>query len=116
MRKTVLLVGGVFIAVLFLQNCKSAQNTYTAPVTFTYTKDVAPIMQTSCTPCHFPPEGKKEALNSYETVKNNIAEIIHSVQLPKDNHDFMPFKSKKPPLTESQIATLVTWQKEGMPK
>jgi hypothetical protein len=116
MRKTVLLIGGVFIAVLFLQNCKSAKNTYVAPVTFTYTKDIAPIMQTSCTPCHFPPEGKKEALNSYETVRNNIAEIIEMVQLPKDNHKFMPFKSKKTPLTESQIAMLITWQKEGMPK
>lgn len=116
MRKKVVLVAGVFIAVLLLQNCKTVQNTYTSPVTVTYTKDIAPIMQTSCTPCHFPPEGKKEALNSYETVKDDIAEIIRTVQLPKDHHDFMPFKSKKPALTESQITALITWQKEGMPK
>lgn len=115
MRKNLLLAGGIFIAVLLLQNCKSTKTPYVAPVAFTYSKDIVPIMQTSCTPCHFPPEGKKEALNSYETVRDNIAEIIEMVQLPKDNHKFMPFKSKKPPLTESQIATLVTWQKEGMP-
>ena len=115
MRKILFIVGVLFL-VVFLQNCKSAKNKYVAPVAYSYTKDVAPIIQTSCTPCHFPPEGKKEALNSYETVKNNIAEIIETVQLPKDNHRFMPFKSRKPPLTESQIAVLVTWQKDGMPQ
>jgi len=116
MRKFLFLAAGVFIAVLFLQNCKSVKNSYVDPVTFTYSKDIVPIMQTSCTPCHFPPEGKKVALNSYETVRDNIKEILHSVTLPKDNHDFMPFKNKKPALTESQIAVFVTWQKEGMPK
>ncbi|TDD95579.1 hypothetical protein [Flavobacterium cellulosilyticum] len=115
MRKNLLLAGGVFIAALFLQNCNSAKNTYVTPVTFTYSKDIVPIMQTSCTPCHFPPEGKKVALNSFETVKDNIGDIIHSVTVPKDNHKFMPFKNKKPALTESQIAVFVTWQKEGMP-
>jgi hypothetical protein len=115
MRRILFFVVALFL-VGFLQNCKSAKNKYVAPEAITYTKDVAPIIQTSCTPCHFPPEGKKDALNSYETVKDNIAEIIETVQLPKDNHRFMPFKSKKPPLTESQIAVLVTWQKDGMLK
>jgi hypothetical protein len=115
MRKIVFIVG-TLSAVVFLQNCKSAKKAYVAPVTYTYTKEIAPIMQNSCTPCHFPPEGKKEALNSYETVKTNIVDIIERVKLPKDNHDFMPFKSKKPALNDSEIAVLETWQKEGMPK
>jgi hypothetical protein len=115
MRRILFFVAALFL-VSFLQNCKSAKDKYVAPTAITYTKDVAPIIQTSCTPCHFPPEGKKEALNTYETVKDNIAEIIETVQLPKENHRFMPFKSKKPPLTESQIAVLVTWQKDGMLK
>lgn len=115
MRK-ILFIVRVLIFVVFLQNCKSAKNKYVAPTAYSYAKDVAPIIQTSCTPCHFPPEGRKEALNSYETVRDNITEIIELVQLPKDNHRFMPFKSKKPPLTESEIAVLVTWQKQGMPQ
>lgn len=115
MRKISLTVIALFF-VLFLQNCKSAKSAYVAPTSFTYTKDIAPILQTSCTPCHFPPEGKKEALNSYETVKANISEIIVSVKLPQDNKKFMPFKNKKPALTESQIAVLETWLKEGMLK
>jgi len=114
MREILFFIVALF-SVIFFQNCKSGKNKYVAP-TYIYSKDIAPILQTSCTPCHFPPEGKKEALNSYETVKDNIVEIIRMVQLPKDNHDFMPFKSKKPPLTESQIAMLITWQNEGMPK
>lgn len=115
MRKSLFFVAALFL-VGFLQNCKSAKDKYVKPVAITYTKDVAPIIQASCTPCHFPPEGKKVALNSHETVKDNIAEIIETVQLPKDNHRFMPFKSKKPPLTESQIAVLIAWQKDGMLK
>lgn len=115
MRKISLTVIALFF-VLFLQNCKSAKGAYVPPTSFTYSKDIAPILQTSCTPCHFPPEGKKEALNSYETVKDNISEIIKSVKLPQDNKKFMPFKSKKPSLTESQIVILETWQKQGLLK
>lgn len=115
MRKILFIVGSL-VLVVFLQNCKSAKSKYVAPTAYSYSKDVAPIIQTSCTPCHFPPEGRKEALNSYETVKNHIAEIIRTVQLPKDNPKFMPFKSRKPALTESEIAILVTWQKDGMPQ
>jgi len=103
-------------SVVFLQNCKSAKNTYVTPKTLSYKKDITPILQTSCAPCNFPPEGKKESLNSYETVSVNIGEIVARVKLAHDDRKFMPFKSKKTPLTESQIAALITWQKEGMPK
>jgi hypothetical protein len=51
-----------------------------------------------------------------EAVRNQISGIIYSVKLPKDSHDFMPFKNKKPALTESQIADLEAWQKGGMPE
>lgn len=113
MRK-ILFFATVFVLVVFLQNCKSAKSKYIAPAAITYNKDIVPIMQNSCTPCHFPPEGKKEPLNSYETVKSHISEIITSVKLPQDNKKFMPFRNKKPALTESQIAVLENWQKQGM--
>ena len=85
-------------------------------IVLSYKKDIVPIMQTSCTPCHFPPKGRKEPLDSYETVKNNISVIIERVKLPKDHDKFMPYESKKPVLNDSLIAVLVTWQKQNMPE
>jgi hypothetical protein len=116
MRKILFLVGALFL-VVFLQNCKSAKTkTVVTQKTISYKNDIKPILQTSCTPCHFPPEGKKEALNSYETVSDNIAEIIERVKLDPKDHKFMPFKSKKPVLNDSLIKVLVTWQKQNMPE
>jgi hypothetical protein len=116
MRKILFLVVVLFSIVVF-QNCKSAKaNTVVEPKTISYKKDITPILQTSCTPCHFPPEGKKEALDSYETVSANITEIIARVKLAPDDRKFMPFKSKKPALNDSLINVLVTWQKQNMPQ
>lgn len=115
MRKILFAVVVIFF-VGFFQNCKSAKNTYKAPTTLTYSKDIVPILQTSCTPCHFPPEGRKEALNSYEAVRDNIAGIIKRVKLQHDNKKFMPLRSKKPPLDDRLISVLETWQSQGMPK
>lgn len=115
MRKIFFLVAVLF-SVVFFQNCKSAKITNIEPNSLSYKKDISPIMETSCTPCHFPPEGRKEPLNTYETVRANIDDIITSVKLPKENHKFMPFKSKKPALNDSLINVLVTWQKQNMPR
>ncbi len=81
-----------------------------------YKTDIAPMMTTSCTPCHFPPQGRKEPLDNYEHVKANIKEIIELVKLPETDPKFMPFKSKKPALTAAQIATLEKWQQQNMPE
>lgn len=116
MRKVLFLVVVIFF-VAFLQNCKTAKtNSYQVPTALSYNKDIVPILQTSCTPCHFPPEGRKEPLNSHETVKNNISAVIARVKLPKEDLKFMPFKSKKPGLNDSLISVLETWQKQNMPE
>jgi hypothetical protein len=81
---------------------------------YTYTKDIAPILQASCTPCHFPPDGRKEPLNSYATVKTHIGEVIERVKLAKDAKGFMPFMGKKPALTAAEITILETWKSGGM--
>lgn len=115
MKKASIVVLGMF-GLIVLQNCtsgKKATKATSSPVTFT--KDILPIMQSSCTPCHFPPDGKKEALNTYEGVKNHIGEVIARVKLPKEDVKFMPFKSKKPPLSDSLINVLEQWQLQNMP-
>ena len=104
------------VCVVTLQNCGPSKKAASATVTLSYEKDIAPMMLNSCAPCHFPPDGKKEALNNYETVKNHIDDVIARVKLPADDIKYMPFKSKKPALTDSMISVLVQWKGQNMPQ
>lgn len=116
MRKIAIVMMGAAGIILF-QNCGSSKKAAAAPVaTVSYQKDIAPMMQNSCAPCHFPPDGKKEALNNYESVKKHIGVVIERVKLPQDDIKFMPFKSKKPALTDSMINVLVQWQNQNTPE
>lgn len=82
----------------------------------TYVKDIAPIMQARCTPCHFPEQGKKKFLDTYGAVKTNIDDILARVQLPVTDEDFMPYKSKKEPLSDSLIMVFKQWKALNMPE
>ena len=112
----------IFIAFLgvcciaFLQNCGSSKKATAKPTVVSFGKDVRPVMQASCTPCHFPTEGRKEPLNTYDAVKNHIAEIIVRIKLPQSDARFMPWKNKKPPLSDSLIHVFEEWQKQNMPE
>jgi len=79
-----------------------------------YSKEILPIMTQKCTPCHFPPHGKKKMLDTYKATKENIEDIMYRVQLDENHKDFMPFKSKREPLTESEIELLEKWISTGM--
>ena len=81
-----------------------------------YEQDVAPIMKNRCTPCHFPDGGKVKFLDTYGAVSQNIDHIIYRVQLPQDSARFMPFKGKKPALSDSLVQVLVAWKDSGMAK
>lgn len=115
MKKIALIVLAV-CPLIVLQNCNNSKKIAKAPTVVSYNKDVIPIMQARCTPCHFPPEGRKQALNTYADVKANIAEIIARVKLPQSDNKFMPWKNKKPALSDSLINVLVEWQKQNMPE
>lgn len=118
MRKILFSIA-VILIVVFLQGnmiVKSDNYKTTDSILVSYKKDVVPVLQTSCTPCHFPPKGRKEPLDSYEAVKNQISEIIKRVKLPKEHRKFMPYESKKPVLNDSLIAVLDTWKKQNMPE
>ncbi len=112
----------VFTALL-MQFCKAPQHTTAVPLAqipadqvVSYEKNIMPIVVRSCSPCHFPEEGNKKMLNTYEAVRDNIADIVDRVQLPADEARFMPFKSKKEPLSKSEIGELKKWMAQGMPK
>ena len=116
MKKTLAIVLCIS-AVLAFQNCSSSKKTTKAKeAVVSFENDLMPIMQASCTPCHFPPDGRKEPLNTYDAVKTHIADIVTRIKLPKEDNRFMPWKGKKPPLSDSLINVFVQWQNQNMPK
>lgn len=118
MKKQFLII--TFLSFTLLQFCtttkKVTQQQAPATITTSYQKDISPIMQMHCTPCHFPEQGKKKMLDTYAATRDNFDDIITRVQLPADDIKFMPFKSKKPPLSDSLINVLKQWRREGMPE
>lgn len=103
------------LAFTTLQFCKSSQKATSKKNVISYTQNIAPIIENSCTPCHFPEQGKKKMLNTYDAVKENIEDILRRVQLADTDKEFMPFKSKKPALSNEQIELLKGWVKQKMP-
>jgi uncharacterized membrane protein len=105
-----------------LQFCKSSQidkGTYDDKNNITpvsYNNDILPLMTQKCTPCHFPDRGKKKMLNTYLATRENIKDILYRVQLPATHEDFMPFKSKREPLTQEEIVLIKNWLSQGMPE
>lgn len=104
---------------IVLINCNSTKKGTEYTVVekkLSYNKDIKPIIENSCTPCHIPPQGKKEPLENYTHVKENIASIIQRVKLPQDDRKFMPPRNKKPALNDSLVAVLVKWEQQDMPE
>lgn len=110
------------LTIQIVQSCKvispaaETTSTTTTNTSVTYANDLLPIMQRSCTPCHFPQQGQKKMLNTYQATKENAKEILTRIQLPVDNLDFMPFKSKRTPLTDQEIKMFEDWVANGMPQ
>lgn len=110
----------LFALSLTLSFCGSAKKSTEAAAiaavpAVSYAQHIQPIMVEKCTPCHYPETGKKMMLDTYEAVRDNVKDILHRVQLPQDHMGFMPFKSKKAPLTGAEIQLLKDWVAGQMP-
>ena len=125
MKKYLFLAAIVCTAVIVLSNChtqkksttSTATTTNTAPSTATvaYSANVKSIVETNCSPCHFPAKGgNKKPLDSYENLKGSIDDALRRVQLNPTDMGFMPFKHAK--LSDSTIAILTQWRDAGMPE
>ena len=94
------------------QFCTSTKKAQAPVQKVTYTADVAPLIQNNCSPCHIPPKGNKEALNTYDAAKAHIDESIKRIQLNPTDKGFMPFKHPK--LSDSTITVFVKWKEDGL--
>lgn len=79
-----------------------------------YRDHIKPMMENSCTPCHFPEKGQKKLLNTFEAMVESIDDIIYRVQLPVDSIEYMPYKQKKLPLSTKEIQILKNWYDQGI--
>jgi uncharacterized membrane protein len=94
----------------FCTSTKKAQAA--APAKVTYAANVQPIIQNNCSPCHIPPQGNKQALNTYDAAKTNVDESIKRISLNPTDKGFMPFKHPK--LADSTINVFVQWKADGL--
>lgn len=110
------------LATIFLVGIITACSKKTTPTTtkpyqgpeISYASDVAPIIKRSCAPCHFPDQkGKKDPLDNYKRMKNEIMAVIGRVELDQSDIKFMPYKMKKPALSDEEIKLLKNWAQGG---
>ena len=117
MKKTLLFFALISVFALpFCSTSKNASGKKKEVVLMSYQTDISPILQVHCTPCHFPVAGGKKApLDSYEAARTNIDAILYRVQLPATDMKFMPFMSKKEPLSDSLIQVIKLWKDQETP-
>ncbi|HKZ66599.1 MAG TPA: hypothetical protein VJ111_09605, partial [Chitinophagaceae bacterium] len=86
----------------------------------TFIKDIAPIIQTKCTPCHRPGEAAPFSLISYDDVVKRasfIKEVVQKKYMPPwkaDNH-YVAYANDRS-LSNSEIAKIVKWVNDKTPK
>src|SRR5258708_23224188 len=101
---------------LAFQFCSSTKKSKSAMATpkITYMANVQPTIVVNCSPYHIPPKGFNKALNTYDSSRLNIDEMIARIQKQPDEKGFMPFTHKK--LSDSTIMVFVNCQKDELPE
>lgn len=86
----------------------------------TYNRDICPLIERKCAPCHRPGEAAPFSLLTYEDVSKRasfIKKVVQSRYMPPwraDNH-YVHFANDRS-LTDDQIALISRWVDEGAPK
>lgn len=86
----------------------------------TFTRDIAPIIQASCAPCHRPNQSGPFSLLTYDDVSghaNQILEVTRSGYMPpwKPAPGYVRFLDEQR-LTEHQLSLLEVWVQTGKPE
>ncbi len=109
--KKIILISLLSAGTIF-QFCSTTKQAQVPVAKVTYAGNVQPLIQNNCSPCHIPPKGNKEALNTYESAKAHIDESITRIKRNPDEKGFMPFKHPK--LSDSTINVFVKWKDDGL--
>ncbi len=86
----------------------------------TYSKDIAPLIQVNCAPCHHPGGGAPFSLLSYEDVKKRskfIKEVVQSRYMPpwRADNNYVHFANDRS-LANNEIQKIVQWVDNKTPK
>ena len=110
MKKIILVL--LVLAGAVFQFCSTPKQAQVQVAKVNYTSDVQPLITMHCSPCHIPPRGNKEALNTYEAAKAHADSMIARIKLNPSDKGFMPFKHPK--LSDSTINVFVKWKEDGL--
>jgi uncharacterized membrane protein len=112
--KTKLFILTALLAVVIFNACNKDEDSSAGKVTFN--KDVKPIFEAKCSPCHLPGAvGDSASINkwnNYTTAKNHIDTILIAVKLNPGESGFMPYNRTK--LPSETIAVLDQWLADGL--
>lgn len=78
----------------------------------TYTKDVKPIIVSSCTPCHVSDGANAKKYDVYATAKTDVDLILGRVNRDASAAGFMPKGGTK--LSAETIAVISKWKTDGL--
>ncbi|HLY62012.1 MAG TPA: thiol-disulfide isomerase [Terriglobia bacterium] len=108
----------LFVSVSFVWSAPAQKPA--SPMTVTFTKDVAPIIQKHCQVCHRPGEAAPFSMLTYEQTRPWAAAMAEAVQLRKMPPWFADARygefSNDRSLTQKDIDTISAWAKGGAPK
>jgi len=77
-----------------------------------YSNNVQSIIAGNCSPCHVGNNARSGHLDSYDSAKAHIDEILRRTQLNPTDKGFMPFRHPK--LPDSTIQVFIKWKNDGL--
>ena len=99
---------------LFFAYCNGPKKAMAAaPPKSTYASNLQVVIAANCSPCHIPSKGgNKKPYDNFASVKTDIDEIIHRIELNPGDRGFMPMRKSK--LSDSTIAVFKQWRNDGL--
>lgn len=111
--KLIFLATVLILTTLLFSYCNSSKKASKTMVKAHYTNSIQTLIVANCSPCHIPAKGgNKKPLDTYESAKANIDDIIRRIELNPTDRGFMP--SRKPKLSDSTIAAFKQWKADGL--
>lgn len=105
-------IGIISTALTYCSSARKAARAAAAAKS-TYTTAVAPVVASSCSPCHISGKGNKKPFDNFANVKSDIDEIIRRIELNPDEKGFMPFR-RATKLSADTVAIFKKFKEDGL--